>query len=158
MAPRPTFTPDQRKDIMRKHDWTCGICGNRGNSKSMQIDHKVPLARGGSNSPRNLHPVHKRCHKDKGTRTMSEMRRSGDAVSDTWQCFIATAAYGTPLAPELDILRAWRDRSLLPTFWGRQLVRTYYRVSPPIADLIRGRESRMRIVRGLIDALIRRLR
>ena len=51
-------------------------------------------------------------------------------------CFIATAAYGTPLVAEIDTLRTVRDTYLLDNAVGSAFVDTYYHVSPAVADAV----------------------
>jgi len=70
------------------------------------------------------------------------------------QCFIATAAYGTPMAEEIGILRKFRDEYMLINPVGKALVEFYYRVSPPIAQFITEHPSLKPIVRaGLLPAV-----
>ncbi len=70
------------------------------------------------------------------------------------QCFIATAAYGTPTAKEIGILRDFRDEYLVTNPMGRILVDLYYRVSPPIAGFITEHPNLKPIVRaGLLPAV-----
>jgi hypothetical protein len=69
-------------------------------------------------------------------------------------CFIATAAYGTPMADEVEILREFRDEYLLTNPVGQALVDLYYRVSPPIAEFITEHPCLKPIVRaGLVPAV-----
>ncbi len=51
-------------------------------------------------------------------------------------CFIATAAYGTPMAADIDALRSVRDTFMLDNAAGSAFVDAYYRVSPAIADAV----------------------
>ena len=51
-------------------------------------------------------------------------------------CFIATAAYGSPMASEVTILRTFRDGQLEKNYLGKLFVRFYYHISPPIATVI----------------------
>ena len=71
-------------------------------------------------------------------------------------CFIATAAYGTDTAEQLDILREFRDEVLLPNSLGARLVSLYYRTSPPLANFISQQEILRTAVRvGFIDPIVK---
>ena len=68
-------------------------------------------------------------------------------------CFIATAAMGGYLNPEVNELRLFRDQSLLSGPWkfiGTPLVSCYYKISPPIADVI----SKNSLCRVLVRTLL----
>jgi len=51
-------------------------------------------------------------------------------------CFIATAAFGSPLERHVQVLRDLRNQYLLTNPLGRTFVHLYYEFSPPLADFI----------------------
>ncbi|MBN1856264.1 MAG: hypothetical protein JW846_04850 [Dehalococcoidia bacterium] len=89
---------------------------------------------------------------------LQEQQRAGEEFLSLFfdDCFIATAAYGTKSAVEIDVLRDFRDEVMMRTTAGRDLVGFYYEASPPIADFIRSHEVLRTIVReGVIDPIVR---
>jgi hypothetical protein len=69
-------------------------------------------------------------------------------------CFIATAAFGSPLNPHVRILRDFRDTFLLTSDAGRRFVELYYRVSPGIAMQVSASEPlRIAVRMALLPAI-----
>ena len=70
-------------------------------------------------------------------------------------CFIATAAYGTPTAVEIDELRRFRDEYLRKSYLGNVFIKFYYANSPPIAKYISEHESLRTMVReGFVEPVV----
>jgi len=73
-------------------------------------------------------------------------------------CFIATAVYGSDRAPQVEILRLFRDTQLLPSRLGRSAVELYYRVAPPIADVVSRNLILAKSVRITLNVIVSILR
>jgi hypothetical protein len=74
----------------------------------------------------------------------------------TGPCWIATQAYGEG-APELTVLRTFRDEVLLPTRMGRIAVACYDRYSPVMVRWLEHRPRTRAWVRRGLDVLVRRI-
>ncbi len=73
-------------------------------------------------------------------------------------CFIATAAYGTPFAEEIEVLRNWRDDFLEVSSPGRAFIKAYYSMSPPVADNISESGVKRKFVRTLLSPVVKVLK
>ena len=78
----------------------------------------------------------------------------GGFIPQLPSCFIATAAYGTPMAEEIQILREFRDEYLVTNPMGKGLVEFYYRVSPPMAEFITDHPGLKPIVRASLVPVV----
>jgi hypothetical protein len=69
-------------------------------------------------------------------------------------CFIATAAYGSPQAAGVELLRKARDRARAATPLAAAAVALYERASPPLAELLRGTEVGRALVREALAPIL----
>ena len=93
------------------------------------------------------------------SQSVASTSESGGPTSNAAKsgCFVATAAYGSPLAAEVVLLSRYRDEVLLQNKLGALFVSFYYQVSPPLASLIAREEILRAATRSLFLAPLLRL-
>jgi len=73
-------------------------------------------------------------------------------------CIVASAAYGSELAPEVQSLRLFRDGEVLSTFAGAQFMKVfnefYYSFSPTVASIVASSPALAAAVRVLLYPLV----
>lgn len=73
---------------------------------------------------------------------------------DGKSCFVATAAYGSPMADQVENLRQFRNHFLLKTSAGQKFVRFYYAHSPEWAAVIAKSEFLRATARTLLAPVV----
>jgi hypothetical protein len=71
------------------------------------------------------------------------------ALSSGGRCFVATAA-SNPGAPEVELLRIWRERRLRRSRGGRIALAAYERIAPTLGAWVARTERRRAVVRALV--------
>ena len=72
-------------------------------------------------------------------------------------CYIATAVYGSYDAPEVLILRHYRDYSLKKTEAGRMFIKIYYALSPTIANKLKKANLFNRWIKIILNKWVKHL-
>lgn len=91
------------------------------------------------------------------TATSAQAQTTATTFQTKSGCFIATAAFGTPMAQEINTLRRFRDSRMEPNTIGRHFVTFYYKTSPPIAGAIARSNMMKAVVRLMLTPIIRTL-
>ena len=74
------------------------------------------------------------------------------------RCFVATVAFEREDAPELDVLRAFRDQVLAESIAGRAFIASYYRHGPSVAQFVARHASVKHVTRAVLSAAVAALR
>jgi hypothetical protein len=97
------------------------------------------------------------CHKS-GPLTVTKFT-TGDRVDGTDDaCFVATAAYGSLLANDVEVLRHVRDSILARPVFGELASASYYTFGPAVAGVVGQSDTLRATARGLLTPLISRVR
>ena len=71
---RTMMTPELREVIIRRDNWTCRMCGNsvfKEPNLLLEVDHIIPLSKGGKTEPNNLQTLCWRCNRAKSDKIMT---------------------------------------------------------------------------------------
>ena len=95
---------------------------------------------------------------------IADMRGSGPRATPaagqkaTGGCYVATAVYGSYDAPEVIVLRQFRDEHLQRTALGRRFIATYYAMSPALARRLPKHPKLSSHIGRMLDSVIERLK
>lgn len=73
-------------------------------------------------------------------------------------CFIATAVYQDYDAPEVKVLRKFRDKKLNRCLLGRVFIKVYYFISPMIANLLSNHKIISKFIKYVLDKTVKNIK
>ena len=73
-------------------------------------------------------------------------------------CFIATAVYQDYDAPEVIVLRKFRDKKLNRCLLGRVFIKVYYFISPMIANLLSNHKIISKFIKYVLDKTVKNIK
>lgn len=62
-----------RKKLLKQYKGKCGICRERINPRKFEIDHIIPLSKGGTHEYANVQPAHPACNRLKADKMPNEV-------------------------------------------------------------------------------------
>ena len=71
---RKSFSPELKNQLFKAQAGKCMYCGRKPGIDLMDIDHKNPMAKGGSDQKRNLQLICRTCNTRKGATTDRQFR------------------------------------------------------------------------------------
>lgn len=74
MANRRRLSLEEREAVYNKMSGRCAYCGEAITFGAMQVDHVVPLRKGGEGTPENMLPACRSCNHYKSTLTVEQFR------------------------------------------------------------------------------------
>jgi hypothetical protein len=85
---------------------------------------------------------------------LTEDRQSGEVDA----CFVATAAYGSLMANDVEMLRHFRDTMLRKTVFGELAIETYYTFGPTVAGVVGESDLLRATARSMLEPIVKTVR
>jgi hypothetical protein len=93
-----------------------------------------------------------------GPVTVVSFRTAERSVGEVDACFIATAAYGSTMANDVEMLRRFRDTMLQKTVLGELAVEAYYTFGPAVSGVVGESDLLRATARSVLDPIVERVR
>lgn len=87
----------------------------------------------------------------------AEFEGAYQAIKKKKLCFVATAAFQSVSAPEVEALRIFRDRSLAPSPMGSWIIKAYYAIGPILAFPVQNISPLRRLVKIVLVLIVKAL-
>ena len=89
MSERRKFTSNERMAVYQRYNGRCAVCGRPVKFDRSTIDHKIPLAKGGTNGHNNLQLTCLRCNRMKSDCTPEGFMESmAEIAVHNWKSFL----------------------------------------------------------------------
>jgi hypothetical protein len=93
-----------------------------------------------------------------GPITVLQFRTADRAVGEVDACFVATAAYGSVMANDVEMLRRFRDSVLQTSVLGELAVEAYYTFGPAVSGVVGESDLLRATARSFLDPIVDRVR
>ncbi|HUJ57088.1 MAG TPA: CFI-box-CTERM domain-containing protein [Kofleriaceae bacterium] len=98
-----------------------------------------------------------KCH-NAGELAIYKLTTAAQAGGAVDACFVATAAYGSKMANDVELLRHFRDALLRRSVLGELAIETYYTFGPPVAGVVGQSELLRQAARAALSPIVAAVR
>ena len=90
---RENISYELRQAVFERDNYTCQYCGRSYEEADLEIEHIIPISKGGNNDIRNLATACGACNRTKGTRilTIGELKEIAEKVNSSLEFLISLA-------------------------------------------------------------------
>ena len=87
MIVRDNVPNELRRAVFERDNYTCQYCGCSGEEAELEIEHVIPVSKGGNNDIHNLATACRVCNRSKGARilTVGELQQVADKINSSFE-------------------------------------------------------------------------